>query len=224
MRGFLGRTGQRFTLVQGSTPAPHRPAFAQAEAYWLALRAAGETLPARAAFQPRGLGDILEQLMLLERIAPGQVRIRIAGSEIAGVFGLAPQGMPLTALIDPASRGAVAARTEEMFTRPAITTLELTCDAGRLRPLGKAALLLLPMRGSDGDCNRALACLVSDIPATAAPRRFALYSHNARPLPQGSETSAEDMLPPVAQTATRPGPQNWQPEPRRAPHLRLVKG
>lgn len=212
MRGFLGRSGQRFTLVQGGTTAKHRPAFAQAEAYWLALRAAGDTLPERAAFHPRGVGDILEHLKLLERIAPGQVRIRIAGSEIAGVFGLSPQGMPLTALIHPDSRGAVAARTEEMFARPAITTLELTAGAGCLRPQNRAALLMLPMRGSDGGCNRALACLVSEGTASSTPRRFALESHSFRALPATGPTTAPDPR------------QAWQAATRPAPHLRLVKG
>ncbi|OYW44709.1 MAG: hypothetical protein B7Z31_16160, partial [Rhodobacterales bacterium 12-65-15] len=43
---------------------------AQVRAYWEALRRPG-ILPARAALDPRGLGNVLDKVFLAERIGPG---------------------------------------------------------------------------------------------------------------------------------------------------------
>ena len=50
----------------------------QAEAYWTAIGGTG-TVPRRSDLDPRGLGNILDQTFLLERIAPGLARVRLAG-------------------------------------------------------------------------------------------------------------------------------------------------
>lgn len=220
MRGFTGRSGQFFTLLQGGVPTKPAPAFAQAEAYWLALRGEGRLLPERSRFDPRGLADILDHLMLLERIAPGQLRVRLAGQSVRDLFGLSPEGMPVTALISPESRGAVAARMEEVFRRPAILEMELSTPAGLLRQAVATRLLVLPMTGRDGTCDRALACMISDAAPSGRVLRFGLESCRFREVP-GVENG------PIPARATRfeeIGGLTRSPAANPHPHLRLVKG
>ncbi|RRH74771.1 PAS domain-containing protein [Falsigemmobacter faecalis] len=222
MRGFTGRSGQTFTLLQGGAPVPRAGAFAQTEAYWLALRGEGRLLPERCRFDPRGVADILNNLMLLERIAPGQVRVRLAGQSVGDLFGLSPEGMPLTALISPESRGAVAARLEEVFRRPAVLEMDLSAPAGLLRPTVQTRLLVLPMTGRDGACDRALACMISDAPPAGRVLRFGLDQVRLREIPQ-PERGVIPAHPPQAKAAEFQEIRAARPAAAAHPHLRLVK-
>ena len=59
----------------------------QAEAYWTALLT-GEGVPMRSQIDPRGLENILEYTFILERIAPGLARFRLAGSHLNNLAGM----------------------------------------------------------------------------------------------------------------------------------------
>ena len=91
------------------------PQFAQMEGYWQALRPDGGELPRRADFDPRGIADLLEHTLLLERIAPGQVRIRLAGMAVCDLLGMDVRGMPLSALLVTAARPALGAHMERVL-------------------------------------------------------------------------------------------------------------
>ena len=80
-------------------------AVAQVEAYWEALRGMNQ-LPKRSQIDPRGIEMALENTFILERIAPGIARLRIAGGHLNDLMGMEVRGMPLTALFcQPARRG-----------------------------------------------------------------------------------------------------------------------
>ena len=66
------------------------PAIAQTEVYWEALRGT-RLMPDRADVNPRGIENLLEYAFIGERIAPGLVRLRLAG-------------MPLSSFIFPHER------------------------------------------------------------------------------------------------------------------------
>ncbi len=61
-------------------------ALSQVEAYWEGLRQ-GRDVPMRSDIDPRGIEDALEYAFILERIAPGLARLRVAGSHLSDVMG-----------------------------------------------------------------------------------------------------------------------------------------
>lgn len=214
------------------------PQFAQMEGYWQALRPDGRSLPHRADFDPRGIADLLDCTLLLERIAPGQVRIRLAGMAVCDMLGMDVRGMPLTALMVPAARAALSAHMERVFAGPAIARLRLEGERGFMQAPCGGQLLVLPMLGRTGQPDRALACLVTDTPPGRTPRRFALSEGACRPIsgvtaapavPQ-TETRRSDASPQI-QAGARPmvpglaeSPAIFVPAVKRQPHLRLIKG
>lgn len=131
----------------------------QAEAYWTALKPA-IGLPKRSQIDPRGLENILEHVFVLERIAPGIARFRLAGQQLVGQAGMELRGMPLSALFAADARNQIATRLEQLFAAPAIVELRL-----RLRPAGPgrgAHMILLPLEGNRSAADRALGVLIGD--------------------------------------------------------------
>ena len=100
---------------------------AQVEAYWEALRGT-RLMPNRAEIDPRGIENALEYSFIVERIAPGIARLRIAGSHLSDLMGMEVRGMPLTAFIAPGSRRRVSDTLEEVFETPATCTLTLRSE------------------------------------------------------------------------------------------------
>nr|WP_254445767.1 PAS domain-containing protein [Ruegeria arenilitoris] len=174
----------------------------QAEAYWTALLT-GDGVPMRSQIDPRGLENILEYTFVLERIAPGLTRFRLAGSHLNKLAGMEVRGMPLTAFFEASARDRVKEVTEQVFNQPGIANLGLT-SAGRMgRVQLQARMILLPLRSDLGDVSRILGVMVSDGAIGATPRRFTLSEDELRPVtevqvpqsqPQGLETGfAEDQ-------------------------------
>ena len=84
---------------KGGAQSPLR----QAEAYWTALRR-GDDVPSRSQIDPRGLENILSNTFILERIAPGIARFRLAGSLVNEMAGMEVRGMPVTAFFTTEAR------------------------------------------------------------------------------------------------------------------------
>ncbi|WP_323041969.1 PAS domain-containing protein [Gemmobacter sp.] len=199
------------------TGATQPAQFAQLEGYWQALRPADGALPRRADFDPRGIADMLECCLLLERIASGQVRIRLAGMALCDLLGMDLRGMPLSALMVPEARVALAAHLERVFAGPAIGRYRLEGERGFMRAPCMGDMLVLPLLGQSGRPDRALACLVTDGRAGPAPRRFALAMGGSRPIGGLVARPAPTPVPGMAEApAPFAGPGR--------PHLRLVKG
>ena len=217
---------------RGVRPPP--PQFAQMRGYWEALREDG-ALPARAAIDPRGIAGLLECSLLLERIAPGIARIRLAGMALCDLMGMELRGMPLSALILPEARIDMAGTLERVFAGPAIADIGLEAERGALRPRLSARLLLLPVTGRSGLPDRALGCLVTTGSAGRSPRRFTLTGTRITPVEVAARPSTAAAARPVAPVAQHglaeavaawKGPQS--PSPTRAgkgatrAYLRLV--
>ncbi|WP_170338597.1 PAS domain-containing protein [Ruegeria arenilitoris] len=181
----------------------------QAEAYWTALLS-GDGVPKRSQIDPRGLENILEYTFILERIAPGLARFRLAGSHLNKIAGMEVRGMPLTAFFDPSARDQVSETLEEVFAAPAIGEFSLVSKGKLGRTRLQARMILLPLRSDLGDVSRVLGVMVSDGTIGATPRRFGIadtrirtlvniqdQAHNSRPVEVGFAEDQADFQRPA---------------------------
>ncbi|WP_397543114.1 PAS domain-containing protein, partial [Roseovarius salis] len=139
--------------------------------YWQSLCGRG-TLPRRADVEPRAIGALLPDTFLLERIAPGLARFRVAGTHLSELMGMDVRGMPVSCLIAPSDRDDLAESLAALFDRPACLRLDLRSAAGVSRPALTGRMLLLPLLGRTGAVDHALGCLVTSGPPGRPPRRF----------------------------------------------------
>lgn len=136
------------------------PARNAMERHWAEL--AGGAVPARDAVDPGRMAAALDRVLLIERIAPRQARIRIAGQRISALSGMDPRGMPLSSLVVPTSREWLGDAIEALFDGPARIEMGLAGPRMALRARLRAELLMLPLLDRDGRVNRAL-CYI-DLP------------------------------------------------------------
>ena len=183
---------------------------AQIEGYWEALRGS-HVLPKRAQIDPRGLQGALEYCFVLERVAPGIARMRVAGSHLSDLMGMEVRGMQITSFLTADSRREFSDMMEEVFENPACATIDLVGETGFGRPTLNAKMVLLPLRSDLGDTSRILGGLVSDGDVGRVPRRFSLERIKLRPLIQNTPsggwaklTQAARVEAPVASAPAAP--------------------
>ena len=241
-KGRVGRLVQNGVVALAGRRGPRRfPVLDDVERYWDALR--GERLlPLRSEVDPRGIEGALDSAFVVERIAPGIARFRLAGSHLVDLMGSEVRGMPLSVLFTGESRAELAEAVEGVFSGPETLRLTLAGERGLARPTLGAQMLLLPLRSDLGDVTRALGCLVSEGPIGRAPRRMVIRSVertdvlDARRVAQAAVHAAPDPLshaaPPAAPSRRLAPPArevaSGQDEPRLrsvpgAPHLRVVE-
>ncbi len=153
----------------------------QAEAYWTALLD-GNGVPMRSQIDPRGLENILEYTFILERIAPGLARFRLAGSHLNKLAGMEVRGMPLTAFFDPEARKTATNALEQVFANPAIAELDMVSSGAFGRARMQARMLLLPLKSDLGDVSRVMGVMVSDGAIGTTPRRFSIQDTRIKPV------------------------------------------
>lgn len=227
---MLGRGG-------GTGRSPGYAPLHLVRAYWDGLRGT-DLIPRRRLIEPHGLRDALAHVFLIERIAPGQARFRLAGTHLTQVMGMEVRGMPLSAILVPASRDGARALVEAVFAGPSVVELALESDRGLGRPALQGRMILLPVGDDDENCDRALGCLVTEGDIGRGPRRFAITRQRTEtvlprpPVPPARQAPAfaEDQrafTPPAhpapAFSATDPIPARVQPPPRGKPQLRIVR-
>jgi hypothetical protein len=227
---MLGRGG-------GTGRSPGYAPLHRVRAYWDGLRGT-DLIPRRRLIEPHGLRDALAHVFLIERIAPGQARFRLAGTHLTQVMGMEVRGMPLSAILVPASRDGARALIEAVFAGPSVVELALESDRGLGRPALQGRMILLPVGDDDENCDRALGCLVTEGDIGRGPRRFAITRQRTEtvlprpPVPPARQAPAfaEDQrafTPPAhpapAFSATDPIPAGVQPPPRGKPQLRIVR-
>lgn len=179
-------------------------AIREVRAYWDALRD-DQDLPRREQINPRGMAGALHQVFMVERVAPGVARFRLAGMEINDLMGMEVRGMPLSSLFDPSARARLAEVLEKVMSTHTIVELDLEADRGIGRPALRARLVLLPLKGAAGEPDLILGCLASDGQIGRTPRRFVI----ARALEQVVEASvglAEPMPAVATKTTFAPRP------------------
>ena len=209
-------------------------AISQVEAYWEAIR--GDRLvPKRSDIDPRGIEQALEHAFIVERIALGVARLRIAGNHLTSLMGMEVRGMPLTTFFTPGARGIVSDLLEEVFQAPSVGRLRMTSVERPDRPTLNAQMILLPLSSDLGDVSRVLGCLVSKGSIGAAPRRFDIVSRKIDRIKGGPDrlpalTSEPSLPAPISPSENAPSGMaetsagfEHRKQTRRPPYLRLVK-
>ena len=150
-------------------------ALKELQAYWASLpRTNG--VPHRKDVDPVAMGGLLEDSFVLERVAPGVARIRVAGRNIAKLIGVEPRGLPLTAVMLPEARADIAKYLESAFTTPSVVEIPLVGPRAVGQPELQGKILLLPLRDTLGRVSRILGVLVMSGRRGLGGRRFAIRS------------------------------------------------
>jgi hypothetical protein len=186
------------------------------KSYWERLRA-GRIAPYRAEIDPRQFETALENMFIIERIAPDNMRIRLAGMKICEMMGMEVRGMQPGFLIDEADRLRFERLLNVVMAEPSVVELKLSADsrAGRYR----ATMLLMPLRSDFGEINRVLGCTSGQGEVFAAPLAFRIEDVAVTPIePSQSADALRAALPGFAedQAAFDAGPG--------APKLRAIEG
>jgi hypothetical protein len=171
--------------VFGSAPAAVLAApLQELRGYWEALREEGRA-PFRSQINPRGMEGALAGAFIVERVAPGVARFRIAGALIGDLVGCDPRGMPLSVLFDPRGRAQLAEAVEQVFIGPAMLDLRLEAERGLGRAALSAQALLLPLRNEMGETDLAIGCMALSGEPERRARRFFASGSTVTPLQVG---------------------------------------
>ncbi|PSL19417.1 PAS domain-containing protein [Shimia abyssi] len=191
------------------------PVLGEVQAYWDALRDNGK-LPYRSDVDPRGIQRALKHSFILEQIAPGMAKFRVAGQTLSDLMGMEMRGMPVSALISTETREAFRRSLKDVFEGPATASLRLRADGQFGRPGLDAQMLLLPLRGDNGTVTRALGAIVVEGHVGRGPAKLDMTGSFLRQIDSGEE---KRTLTPKAPEAAAIVPVT---KPTRHPHLRLV--
>ncbi len=179
---MFGSEGDRIvSLATRKRSTSREECFVELDAYWTAL-AAGRIVPLRDEVDPRGIKGSLDKVFLIERIAPGIARFRIAGHHLTDLMGMEMRGMPLSAAFTPAAREQLGDTLRALFSEPARVELTLEGQRQGLRGRIGARALFLPLRNRDGGIDRAIGMLSSTGRRGTAPQRFDIVGEERRTL------------------------------------------
>lgn len=157
------------------------PSIAMVEAYWDGLRN-GRLCPTRHEVDPRGIAGALHEAFILEKIAPGLARIRLAGQHLSDVLDMEVRGMPISAFFLNDARKELHRALEALFDMPAQVTLSLTTERRPFRKPLQAQMVLLPLCDEDGLITRVLGALQVDGELKHDPQRFDINSVEVTPI------------------------------------------
>lgn len=196
-----------------SGPATTDTVLAEFQNYWQEMRQ-GAGIPRRSDIEPRGIEPLLANAFVIERIAPGLARLRVAGSHLSDLMGMEVRGMPISALINPGSRDALSDYLAQLFDQPAVLHLSLASGGRPSAPALRGTMVLLPLENDLGEVSRALGCLVSSGKIGRGPRRFDITDAVVSPL----DIEPHEVTPPLF--SRYPDGAHHASE---RPYLRLVK-
>ena len=148
--------------------------------HWDSLRE-GNLPPFRSEISPREMPDVLDTLFILEHLAEGDTRVRIAGLQICEMMGMEVRGRAAEGFFTDADSAEFRDLRNAVMQGPDIAHLELE---GR-DTTGKAALLemvLLPLRSDFGEVNRIIGCLSAPDTGFAAPLQFSILTAELTPV------------------------------------------
>lgn len=154
---------------------------AQVEAYWHGLRN-GRLCPTRQEVDPRGMAGALHEAFILEKIAPGLARIRLAGQHLNDVLKMEVRGMPISAFFTTDARKELHHALESLFDMPAQITLSLVAEGRAFRKGLEAQMILLPLRDETGMVTRAMGALQIVGKLDRAPQRFSIRTAEITPI------------------------------------------
>jgi hypothetical protein len=183
------------------------------KSYWERLRA-GRIAPYRAEIDPRQFETALENMFILEKLAPDNMRIRLAGMKICEMMGMEVRGMQPGFLIDEPDRLRFERLLHVVMNEPAVVELKLFAES---RMGGyRAVMLLMPLRSDFGDINRVLGCTSGEGDLYAPPLSFRIEDVAVTPIEPSLSAEPRQTLPGFAEEpAAFAGP---------GPKLRTIEG
>jgi hypothetical protein len=155
----------------GDMPGTDNPVLERLEAYWRALRHARH-IPSRNDIRPNEIDSALPHAFILQRVAPGVARMRVAGQQLHELLKMDARGMPISTFFHANARDQVADLIEKAFSEPAIVALPLVSPGNVVRAPLTGTMLLLPLRDEVGQTSRVLGALVTEGHQGNRPRRF----------------------------------------------------
>ncbi len=192
---------------------PRNPTLQSLEKYWRALRHA-QRIPSRNDIEPRQIDEALPHAFILQRVAPGVARMRVAGQQLHDLLKMDARGMPVSAFFVPDARDQIAELVESAFKSPAIVSIQVVSHGSLLRNEVTGTMLLLPLRDAKGDTTRILGALVTDGNRGNRPRRFEIA--------QGVPIRHEPQAPQLASVQSIPRPEKPKERSPAGRVLRLV--
>lgn len=185
------------------------------KSYWERLRA-GRIAPYRAEIDPRQFETALENMFIVERIAPDNMRIRLAGMNICEMMGMEVRGMQPGFLIEEPDRLRFERLLNVVMAEPSVVELRLAADGRNARY--RATMLLMPLRSDFGEVNRVLGCISGQGEVHAPPLAFRIEDVAVTPIEPSQSAEPMRALPGFAeaQAGFDPGPA--------APKLRAIEG
>jgi hypothetical protein len=175
-------------------------------------------LPSRSEVDPRALEGVLGHAFILERIAPGLARFRIAGSHLGEFTGLELRQMPVSVLFGIHSRAVLADALEAVFDEPAAVHMDLVSNGGITQSELRGEMILLPLRSDTGEVNRVIGGIAMDGQAGRKPRRLDIVRQSRKTL-TGFAGSVGHAPRPRVITSTQTPRQSARPT---GAHLKLV--
>jgi hypothetical protein len=201
--------------------------------YWERLRA-GRIAPYRAEIDPRQFEPALENMFIVERLAPDNMRIRLAGMKICEMMGMEVRGMQPAFLIDEPDRARFDRLLGVVMAEPAV--VELALAARNRAGVYRASMLLMPLRSDFGEINRVIGCTSGEGELFAPPLAFAIEEVTVTPVEPGAAAEPKAAMPgfaePQAEFAGQGGPKlrtidgNPNVQARRSiiPRFRVIDG
>ncbi|SLN36153.1 PAS domain protein [Roseovarius albus] len=186
--------------------------------YWI-NKCVNGSLPLRSDIEPANLQEVVSKAFIIEKLAPGIARFRMAGTHLNDLMGMEVRGMPITSFLVPEDRMRMADALVDLFETPASLTLYLHSAGNPDAPALQGVLILLPLKSDLGDTSRALGCFLTEGQIGIGPRRFEI------------QTSAIEAIRPIETPALKLIQNDdveiheYPSQPRRGvrPYLQLVK-
>jgi hypothetical protein len=166
------------------------------KSYWERLRA-GRIAPYRAEIDPRQFETALENMFIVKRIAPDNMRIRLAGMKICEMMGMEVRGMEPGFLVDDEDRLRFERLLNVVMGEPSVVELRLAAEGrgGRYR----ATMLLMPLRSDFGEINRVLGCTSGQGDIVAPPLAFRIEDVAVTPIEPNAPADMRQALPGFAE-------------------------
>lgn len=149
------------------------------KSYWDSARG-GDPIPARTSIDPAHLDAALPFSFVAERVAPQTLRLRVAGQRLSQLLGMDARGMPLCSFFTTPSRDILGPVVEQVMTQPAMAEMRLSLSRGLIRAPIEASMVLMPLQGPHGLCDRVLGAIFSDFIANPRMARFEVQPQTIR--------------------------------------------
>lgn len=158
-------------VAQAAQVSPDNATLQSLERYWRTLRQA-QHVPSRNDIEPSQIDAALPHAFILQRVAPGIARMRVAGQQLHNLLRMDARGMPISTFFLPEARDQIAKLVEAAFVEPAIISIPLSSPGSLVRSSMAGRMLMLPLRDDQGATTRILGALVATGDVGSRPRRF----------------------------------------------------